>query len=232
MSYNITTPINTRQCALMIVLIAVMLLTTATAESASSNTSRGKLLFTNSGCKGCHTTARSNKIEGFSDFLSKKGPDLWFAGSKFKRNWLKAWLKSPIPIRPMEYNSLVNVNPDNHPALSAQEAEYMTSYLMTLTYKDGPKRIRQSKKNLKEGKIIFEKKGACYGCHMIRRENRSIGGLSGPSFIGAGKRLQSDWIYAFLKNPESLIPPMRMPKYNTKLTDKEIYNLTFYLETL
>ena len=38
-----------------------------------------------------------------------------------------------------------------------------------------------------QGKIAFEKKQGCYGCHPVTKAGKVVGGLSGPSFVDAGK---------------------------------------------
>ena len=82
-----------------------------------------------------------------------------------------------------------------------------------------------------QGQLVFNKKQGCYGCHPVAKAGKVVGGLSGPSFVDAGKRLQGDWIYAYLKNPKSLIPVKRMPTYAGILNDADMKNVAQYVTT-
>ena len=50
----------------------------------------------------CHALVKPTDTS-FDRMLTRKGPDLWFAGSKFNAEWLVAWLQDPKPIRPAGY---------------------------------------------------------------------------------------------------------------------------------
>lgn len=191
----------------------------------------GKNAFTSKKCGDCHLMAGPNTDKTFADKLKRKGPDLWFAGSKFKKDWLEGWLKEPKPVRPMEYNSIEKKNPSNHPKLSDKEADDVAEYLMTLTSKDVAKgAVEDGKPNI-QGKLVFEKKQGCYGCHAVAKAGKIFGGLSGPSFVDVGKRLQGDFIYAYLKNPKAFIPVKMMPTYVGILNDNDMKNVAQYVTT-
>ena len=212
-------------------LIGFMLVVIAGVYQSEASPAEGKSVFTSKNCGGCHLTTGPNTDKSFEDKLKRKGPDLWFAGSKFKLDWLEAWLQNPKPIRQMEYNSIEKKNPGNHPKLSDKEAHQVTEYLNTLTSKDvADKVIEDGKPNI-QGKIAFEKKQGCYGCHPVMKAGKVVGGLSGPSLVDAGKRLRGDWIYAYLKNPKALIPVKRMPTYEGILNDNDMKAVAQYITT-
>ncbi len=198
---------------------------------AKAGSAEGKSAFTSKNCGSCHLTTGPNTDKTFEDKLKRKGPDLWFAGSKFKKDWLVGWLKSPKPIRPMEYNSIEKKNAGNHGKLSDKEAADVTEYLMTLTSKDVVKGVVEDGKPNIQGKIVFEKKQGCYGCHSYTKAGKLFGGMSAPSFVDAGKRLQGDFIYAYLKNPKALIPVKRMPTYDGILNDNDMKAAAQYITT-
>ena len=106
---------------------ALMLMTTASSYAADGNAIFKK------GCTGCHYTDGPAKEKSIADQLAKKGPELWYAGSKFQKDWLVSWLQNPKPIRPMRYNSLTEKNHGDHPNLSAGDAAAVTDFLMGLT---------------------------------------------------------------------------------------------------
>lgn len=211
-------------CSMAIILIIAV-------NHSVAGQAEGKNIFTSKKCGDCHLMTGPNTDKTFADKLKHKGPDLWFAGSKFKKDWLTEWLKEPKPIRPMEYNSIEKKNPGNHPKLSDKEAGDVAEYLMTLTSKDVVKGAVEDGKPSIQGKIVFEKKQGCYGCHAVAKAGKTFGGLSGPTFVDAGKRLQGDFIYAYLKNPKALIPVKRMPAYTGILNDNDMKNVAQYVTT-
>ena len=215
----------------LLVTICSMAITLIIAVNHSAaGQAEGKGIFASKKCGDCHLMAGPNTDKTFADKLNRKGPDLWFAGSKFKKDWLEGWLKNPKPIRQMEYNSIEKKNSGNHSKLSDKEAGDVTAYLMTLKSKDVAEGVVKEGPNI-QGKIAFEKKQGCYGCHPVTKAGKVVGGLSGPSFVDAGKRLQGDWIYAYLKNPKSLIPVKRMPTYAGILNDADMKNVAQYVTT-
>ena len=212
-------------------LIGFMLVVIAGVYQSEASPAEGKSVFTSKNCGGCHLTTGPNTDKSFDDKLKRKGPDLWFAGSKFKKDWLAGWLKDPKPVRLMEYNSIEKKNPGNHPKLSDKDAHQVAEYLNTLKSKDVAEKVIEDGKPNIQGKIAFEKKQGCYGCHPVMKAGKVVGGLSGPSLVDAGKRLRGDWIYAYLKNPKALIPVKRMPTYEGILNDNDMKAVAQYITT-
>ena len=164
----------------------------------------GKKVFQAKKCQACHYTDGPAKEKSIADQLAKKGPELWYAGSKFQKAWLAKWLQDPKPIRPLQYNSLTEKNPGNHDKLAAADAAAVTDFLMSLTSKEVETGVVTPKKNPK-GRLIFIKKMPCSGCHQFPGK-KFKGGSSGPSLVGAGERLNPDWIFAYLKNTKTFKP--------------------------
>ncbi|MBI5560579.1 MAG: c-type cytochrome [Deltaproteobacteria bacterium] len=194
------------------------------AVSAVQGAMSGKGIFEGRKCFACHGVATPAKAAD-----EKSGPPLWYAGSKFRAGFLDRWLANPLPLRPMSYGSITVENPDNHPRLSEGEAKEVSAYLMALKAKKSKAGIiKAGRGEARSGGIVFEKKGGCYGCHRIKKDGSVVGGLSGPSLVGAGRRLDRDWIYMYLKDPESF-RPKGMPVYKGILEDKEMRALAVYL---
>lgn len=190
----------------------------------------GKSIFTANKCLSCHYTQGPAREKTIADQLKKKGPELWYAGSKFQKAWLKKWLQKPEAIRPMQFNSLTKKNPGDHPILAAADAKAVTDYLMTLTSKDVEAGVIKPKKSPK-GKLIFKKKMPCGGCHQYTARKKVKGGMTGPSLIGASKRLNPDWIYAYMKNPKVFKPVKMMPVFVGILSDKDMKKVSAYVAT-
>lgn len=182
----------------------------------------GAKVFTAKGCTGCHYTKGPAREKTIADQLAKKGPELWYAGSKFQKKWLGAWLQKPTPIRYLKFNSLTEKNPADHPKLAGGDAANVTDFLMTLTSKAVKAGKVKPKKNPK-GRLIFTKKMPCSGCHSYpARKGKFSGGRSAPTLVGAGKRLNPDWILAYLKNPKLFKPVKAMPTFAGLLREKDM----------
>ena len=194
----------------------VLTLIGAQSQLASAEAAEGKELFESGKCGACHQISGPVDAEPVAQRAKIKGPPLWFAGSKFQQEWLIAWLESPTPIRRVKYGSLTQGS-NEHPALSASAAQEVGAYLMSLTdpeSKSGTVTVKKlSRRKMFKGEKLFAKKQVCFGCHQYPSRQGEIGGFTGPSLLGAGKRLQGDWIYAFMKDPSRYYPNGRMPVY-------------------
>ena len=201
----------------------------AAAAPGLADTAAGKAAFEAKGCADCHYTSGPAREKNIEDQLAKKGPELWYAGSKFQKPWLAAWLADPKPIRPMKFNDLTVENPADHPKLAGGDAASVSDFLMGLTSADVAAGKVKPKKNPK-GRQIFNKKMPCSGCHQYAgRKNKITGGRSGPSLVEAGVRLNPDWILAYLQKPKVFKPIEMMPVFVGLLSDKDMMNVAKYV---
>lgn len=202
---------------------AMMLMAVSTSHAAGDAVFKGK------NCNSCHYTQGPAKEKSIADQLAKKGPELWYAGSKFQKEWLVAWLQDPKPIRPLKYNSLTDKNTGDHPKLSAGDAASVAGFLMGLTSADVVAGLITPKYKPK-AKLIFNKKMPCTGCHMSPDKKGNIsGGLSGPSLVGASQRLNPDWIFAFLSNSKTFKPIRDMPDFASYLSEAQMKMVAAYV---
>lgn len=196
---------------------------------ASADAAAGKSAFDAQGCGGCHYTDGPAREKTIDDQLAKKGPELWYAGSKFQAEWLTAWLADPKPIRPMKFNSMTETNPGDHPKVSGDAAASVSEFLMSLT-SDAVVADSVSPKNNPKGRLIFTKKMPCSGCHEYEGRGGDIaGGRSGPSLVGAGDRLNPDWILAYMMDPKTFKPVKMMPVFTDFLSEKDMENVAAYV---
>ena len=214
-----------RVLAVTVTLGAALLVMTSTPGYAAG----GEAIFKKS-CTSCHYTDGPAKEKTIADQLAKKGPELWYAGSKFQKGWLLAWLQDPQPIRPLKYNSLTENNPRNHPKLSAGDAAAMTDYLMGFTSSEVKAGVITPKETA-QGKHTFVKKAPCGGCHEYPDKGKARGGKSGPSLVGASKRLNPDWIYAYLANINVFKPARDMPDFGSVLNPEYLKKVSAYVAT-
>lgn len=189
----------------------------------------GGKLFQSKKCQECHYADGPAKEKTMADQLAKKGPELWYAGSKFQKPWLTKWLQDPKPIRALKYNSLTDKNPGNHPKLAAAEATDVTDFLMSRTsplVKDGVVKPKATPK----GRLIFTKNMPCSGCHQFPGKGFN-GGLNGPSLTNAGERLNPDWIVAYLKDTKTFKPVRQMPVFAGILSEPDMQSVAEFIAT-
>lgn len=198
------------------------------ATPSQADPGAGKAFFDSNGCTDCHYTDGPAKEKSIDDQLAKKGPELWYAGSKFQRPWLEAWLQVPDPIRPMKYNSLTEKNPVDHPAIGAEDAANAADFLMTLTV-DSVEAGAVKPKNNPKGRQIFTNRMPCSGCHQYEARRGVTGGLTGPTLVGAGSRLNPDWILAYLADPIQFKPVRAMPVFKGIMSDRDMNSVASYV---
>src|SRR3989344_1037423 len=188
----------------------------------------GKGIFASKNCGSCHQIEGPATEKTFEDQLKKKGPELWYSGSKFKKEWLVEWLGKTTTTRPLKYNSITEKNAEKHVALSKKEAEEVAEYLMKLTVKEVSAGTIIAVSN-PQGKNLFIKRYGCVGCHSIKAGAQKVGGVSGPDLSEAGKRLKGDWVYAYLKEPTAFKPVKRMPVFVGIINDNEMKSLAGFV---
>ncbi len=199
----------------------------------------GKALFEKQ-CASCHTMEQGKKLS-IKERNQIKGTPLWFAGSKFNKEWLVSWLAAPTPLLGVSWNSAEKGSTD-HPAVSPDDAEKIGAYLMTAvdtSVEAGkaallPKQRSQKRKFLTNARALFEKHQGCYSCHRyLNKRNVELGGFSAPTFVTAKDRLQGDWVYSYLQNPQKYYPNSKCPipgeKATNTFTEQEKAELAGYL---
>ena len=190
-------------------------------------------------CASCHnmTGPAPTTVDGV---IGRKAPDLFYAGSKFQREWLVGWLQAPTQIRAAGTMFLNHVGSDEGKdriaeesikscaaKLSSDTARAVSDHLMTLkdeTMKVGI--VDPTKKfSMSKARLLFTKQLPCSGCHQARFGKRAIGGVSGPLLTEAGQRLNPDWIYARIENPQYWDPKTWMPKIGMSDEKRELLTL-------
>jgi mono/diheme cytochrome c family protein len=180
-------------------------------------------------CVGCH------RIQGAPMSRStKEAPDLIWAGNKYQRAWLVAWLENPKEkLYPVGYDFKFK-RKGRHFALSPGEAEQVADFLSTL--KDA--RITEgimkpgTPDEIARGEQLY-REHACQNCHWTPADNRRgyTGGASSTSLVNMGNRLQADWVYRFNLNPDDFVPQSGAYIPNPALSEKDIYAITAYMMT-
>ncbi|WP_338633773.1 cytochrome c [Afipia carboxidovorans] len=188
-------------------------------------------------CASCHALTKPTDTS-IERIINRKGPDLWYAGSKFNADWLMAWLQDPKPIRPAGYPyfKVIKEGPEHdvpdaskitaHPKLAKAAAESATAALMALKTPDlvPAGAFKGDAAGARMGALAFTKLRGCITCHQ---GEDGKGGFSGPELTNAGARLQPDFIAAYTADPQRFDPHIWMPTLTLK--DQDIQRLTAYL---
>lgn len=198
----------------------------------------GKSLVNSNKCGSCHKM-KGPAVKTIAEVLKRKAPDLFYAGSKFNKEWLVGFIQSPTMIRPAgtvylnniktEGDKDVVVPPPKCPSkLSAGDAGAVADYLMTLkdaSMKTGTAKLGKFSKA--RARNFMFKKEACNACHTFPKRG---GGISCPTFEGIGTRLAPDWIYSFVKDPQHWDPKIWMAK--REFAENELQLMVNYLSSL
>lgn len=193
-------------------------------------------------CASCHALAKPSDAS-LDRLLTRKGPDLYYAGVKFNKDWLVRWLQEPTVIRPagvMYRNALKPGAPGTtdvvdeslitpHMKLSAADASLAADALLALggdlglvekgAYKQVPSNAMAA--------MLFNKLRGCSSCHAGKPGGASH---SGPELFTAGERLQPDYVVEYIRDPGKFDPHVWMPRLG--LNDADVQKLTGYLMTL
>lgn len=176
-------------------------------------------------CGACHALEAPDFAGlGQSERLERQAPPLFFAGNKYRENWLEAWLQAPETVYPTGYfphAALISTpegdQPDpqsvhQHSALDAASAKEVADYLMSLKpYDDlvaavayNPGKVAQ-----RMGSMDFRKFKGCNACHQ---DAPGEGGFSGPVMYNAAARLQAEYLVSFISDPKAWDPNTIMPR--------------------
>src|SRR6266478_1961816 len=208
--------------------------------------SKGKKLFIDVGCWGCHP------VEGYND-LPKRGPTLTNIASKTTRGWLQTWVAYPKGWRPatrmpnfwpgaVDANSIPHNGSQKPEEVLAQQQKLreqavsaIVAYLWSTSEKAPLLSQSAPKGDAEKGKETFESVG-CRACHVTEKDSsarRSEGSEErdyAPNLWNVADKARPEWIYSWVKYPTALWPETKMP--DLRLSDAEAANVTAYLMTL
>jgi mono/diheme cytochrome c family protein len=171
---------------------------------------RGRAVFEESGCIGCH------KLHGTGGVL---GPELDRVGANRSAEWLVKHFKNPAAVTPASAMPPIKATDADLDALTLYvlsfTGETLSSYFVSMKTIPGPQ----------AGRRLFEEKG-CIGCHAVGGK----GGIVGPALDEVGKRHDPQWIAAHFRNPVAVSPGSVMPQFN--FNEQEVRALTEFLLSL
>ncbi len=192
-------------------------------------------------CAGCHNLT-GPAPQSLKELWARKAPDLFYAGNKFRAEWLRAWLQKPARIRPAgefyadhirsgeKGDEIDPTTLEPHLALSAADADAATQALMRLKAHDdliAAEKIEPGTISKSMGEMAFDKFLGCMACHEIEP---GYGGLSGPELYTGARRLQPEFIASYIRSPQAWDPKIWMP--NKRVSDANIQKMVHYLSEL
>src|SRR5260221_7666619 len=208
--------------------------------------SKGKKLFTDVGCWGCHP------IEGYND-LARRGPTLTDIKSKTTQGFVKTWISYPKAWRPatrmpnfwpgaIDASTVPHLEGESDAQVLArqqklreQEVSAIVAYLWTSSGSGTLLAATAPKGDAAKGKERLEGVGG-KACHVAEKDSparRSEGSPErdyAPNLWNVGDKAKPEWVYSWVKNPKAMWPDTKMP--DLRLTDAEAANVTAYLMTL
>jgi len=172
-------------------------------------------LMSDMNCFSCHA------INGRGGDMA---PDLTWEGSAVQRKWLVGFLKNPNTLRPTLIRRMPRFN------MTEPEAETLADYIMTVyqtpaVEPDSPDGFSFGAADMEHGKQLFYSKYACQSCHIVDAKNDK--GYIGPTLTQVGTRMTPEWMFHWLKNPQSLRPGSIEPNWN--MSDEDARALTAFL---
>jgi len=190
-------------------------------------------------CTVCHNLAGPAPAT-LKELWTRKGPDLFYAGNKYRKEWLVTWLQKPVRIRPAGefYRQHIKPGPKHdvvdkstlkpHMALNKADAVATADALMKLkAHSDLIAKEKLAPAPSPIGEMMFDKIYGCMACHQIEP---GYGGMSGPEAFTMGKRLQANFMLSYVKNPRAWDPKIWMP--NKHVPGDNIQQLVNYLIAL
>jgi cytochrome c2 len=207
---------------------------------------RGKKLFVEIGCWGCHP------IEGYSD-LPRRGPQLTNLVSKTTPGWVERWISYPRGWRPatrmpnfwpgaVEGTSVPRIGGETpeaakarHEKVRADEVSQIAAYLWVTSTPARLPPMPARAGSAERGKALFDSVG-CRACHVAakgataRRSEASPDRDYAPNLWNVGDKARPEWIYGWIKNPRAQWSETKMP--DLRLSDEEAADVTAYLSSL
>ncbi len=192
-------------------------------------------------CAGCHNLT-GPAPRTLKELWARKAPDLFYAGNKYRPEWLRAWLQKPARLRPAgefyaehvrsgeKSDAVDTATLAPHLPLSAAEAGVAADALMRLKPHDdliAAEKIEDGSISKSMGEMAFDKFLGCMACHEIEPD---FGGASGPELYTAGRRLQPEFIASYIRSPQAWDPKIWMP--NKHVSDPNIQKMVRYLAVL
>jgi len=183
---------------------------------------RGRNLWRQYGCNGCHA------LEGMN-YQRKIGFSLEHVGAKLEPAWVRRWVEKPTDFdtttRMPQVFHRSNLDEPGDRARSTVVIDAITTYLFEqsrpVELMDPP----SERGDLARGRRLTRELG-CFGCHSMVEEGITYNDQA-PDLSSVGSKVDRRWLFTWLRDPASIWPETHMP--SMKLTRDEAHDVTDYL---
>lgn len=169
--------------------------------------SKGKRLFIELGCHGCHLA------DGYAN-EPKVGPSLTRIAAKVNPSWMFRWVKNPKEYLPK--TRMPDFGFDDKDALAA------VAYLVAASEKDYQLPEKFEGGDAENGEKLFQVVG-CKACHQLDGD----GELFGPDLSRISNKVNADWMVSWLSNPKKYNHKSKMP--DLRLSKEEGSDIAAYM---
>jgi len=221
----------------VVLLVCVGILPGITATASAAET------LVRAQCVACHQLEQAGSPDlDPAERALRLAPPLYYAGNKYRQDWLARWLADPARLWPAGYFSPAHTvtGPDGdtvdktslheHLRLSARDAEEVAAYLMSLRGKDdlaAEVDYEPATVAMRMGQLDFRRFKGCNACHQ---DEEGTGGLSGPELYTAWERLNPDYLVSYIADPTRWERTALMPVF--ELNQPAVHKLVDYLHTI
>ncbi|MGO8797352.1 MAG: cytochrome c [Candidatus Sulfotelmatobacter sp.] len=196
--------------------------------SGTSLVQRGRQLFFEKACYGCH------RIEGLSN--GTLGPDLSDVGKKYKVNYLWEHTVNPRAFQPTSFMPKFDLNDDQIKALTiflksrrginfaeTSLGQYRARLQQTKMEEASKPQAPVASTPARGEQLISER--SCTACHKLGDHDGHIA----PDLSYEGLIRDGDWMMAHFREPKSRIPDSIMPVFG--FADADFTSIADYLKT-
>jgi len=186
------------------------------------------------GCYGCHQIDRYDEAR-------RPGPSLEHVGAKTTMEWTYNWVVDPKDFRPNtpmpQFFNLANTSDEYWSRRNVVEADAIVAYVFGVST-DIELESAPRGDAARGGQVVNDI--GCLGCHIVDEpgsagfpadEPRFTGyRQQGPNLFGIGSKVNADWLYTWVKNPNHYWDETVMP--SLRVTDSEAADVTAFLMSL
>lgn len=202
----------------------------------------GRELYRSKGCANCHT----GDTDADMAWVGRIGPDLRRIGEKTTAQWTHDWVANPWHFRPstkmprlfgLENRANDELAPPEGSAGAHALPRDPVEIESIVTYLYATSKLREKtfdatvpEGDAAKGKELFQSVG-CLGCHSTAEapEGQKFSmNTHGPDLSRIGEKVNTAWLYRWLKDPHAYWPESKMP--SLRLSDQEAADLTAYLK--
>ena len=163
----------------------------------------GARIFQALNCAGCHHETSETSAAAV-------GPPLVGIGHRLRSEWLRRYLASPFAVRPFGFRPGTGSRMPDFQLVRDEVATILAALDVETSVPSGfssfaPRSLSVFSRTKADG--FLRDKLPCLGCHKVNGE----GGRVAPDLSRAGERLNTNYLYAVIADPQRVAPGSVMP---------------------